>query len=58
MALKRMIVELGMGTDLTGADYTKAAVRALKDASTRPRSPQCFPTAPLLSRSSKAGLKS
>ena len=32
MALKRMIVELGMGTDLTGADYTKAAVRALKDA--------------------------
>jgi uncharacterized protein (TIGR02058 family) len=32
MALKRMIVEIGMGTDLTGADYTKAAVRALKDA--------------------------
>lgn len=32
MALKRMVVELGMGTDLTGADYTKAAVRALKDA--------------------------
>ena len=32
MALKRMIVELGMGTDLTGADYTKAAIRALKDA--------------------------
>ncbi|PZF76089.1 hypothetical protein DK847_15765 [Aestuariivirga litoralis] len=32
MALKRMIVELGMGTDLRGSDYTKAAVRALKDA--------------------------
>lgn len=32
MAVKRMIVEIGMGTDLTGADYTKAAVRALKDA--------------------------
>lgn len=32
MPRKRMIVELGMGTDLTGADYTKAAIRALKDA--------------------------
>ena len=32
MALKRMIVEIGMGTDLTGADYIKAAVRALRDA--------------------------
>lgn len=32
MAMKRMVVEIGMGTDLTGADYTKAAVRALKDA--------------------------
>lgn len=32
MALKRMVVELGMGTDLGGADYTKAAVRAVKDA--------------------------
>ena len=32
MALKRMIVEIGMGTDLTGADYTKAAIRALRDA--------------------------
>ena len=32
MAMKRMIVEIGMGTDLTGADYTKAAVRALRDA--------------------------
>ena len=32
MALTRMIVELGMGTDLRGSDYTKAAIRALKDA--------------------------
>ncbi|MFO1133170.1 MAG: Lin0512 family protein [Hyphomicrobiales bacterium] len=32
MTLKRMIVELGMGTDLRGSDYTKAAIRALKDA--------------------------
>ena len=30
--LKRMVVEMGMGTDLQGQDYTKAAVRALKDA--------------------------
>jgi uncharacterized protein (TIGR02058 family) len=32
MALKRMVVEFGMGTDLGGADYTKAAIRAVKDA--------------------------
>jgi uncharacterized protein (TIGR02058 family) len=32
MAYKRMVMEVGMGTDLHGADYTKAAVRALKDA--------------------------
>jgi len=32
MALKRMVVEMGMGTDLQGGDYTKAAVRALRDA--------------------------
>ncbi|MCA3555796.1 Lin0512 family protein [Aestuariivirga sp.] len=32
MALKRMVVELGMGTDLRGSDYTKTAIRALKDA--------------------------
>ena len=32
MALKRMVVEIGMGTDIRGADYTKAAVRALRDA--------------------------
>ena len=30
--LKRVVVEIGMGTDIRGADYTKAAVRALRDA--------------------------
>lgn len=32
MALKRMMLEIGMGTDIRGTDYTKAAVRALRDA--------------------------
>jgi len=32
MALKRMALELGMGTDIQGGDYTKAAVRALQNA--------------------------
>jgi uncharacterized protein (TIGR02058 family) len=32
MALKRMVLEVGMGTDIRGADPTKAAVRALRDA--------------------------
>lgn len=32
MALKRMVLEIGMGTDIRGADHTKAAVRALRDA--------------------------
>jgi uncharacterized protein (TIGR02058 family) len=32
MAMKRMVLELGMGTDIRGADYTRAAVRALRDA--------------------------
>ena len=32
MTKKRFAVEFGMGTDLRGHDYTKAAVRALKDA--------------------------
>jgi uncharacterized protein (TIGR02058 family) len=32
MTMKRMAVEMGMGTDIRGADYTKAAVRALRDA--------------------------
>jgi uncharacterized protein (TIGR02058 family) len=30
--LKRVAVEIGMGTDIRGTDYTKAAVRALRDA--------------------------
>ncbi len=29
---KRMVLEIGMGTDIRGRDYTKAAVRALRDA--------------------------
>ena len=32
MALKRMVLEIGMGTDIRGSDPTKAAVRALRDA--------------------------
>lgn len=32
MALKRMMLEIGMGNDLHGGDYTKAAVRAVQDA--------------------------
>src|SRR5215207_1102548 len=32
MTMKRVAVEIGMGTDIRGADYTKAAVRALRDA--------------------------
>ena len=32
MALKRMVLEIGMGTDIRGTDYTKAAIRALRDA--------------------------
>ena len=32
MAMKRMVLEIGMGTDIRGADYTKAAVRAVQDA--------------------------
>lgn len=32
MPLKRMVLEIGMGTDIRGRDSTKAAVRALKDA--------------------------
>ena len=32
MAWKRMVLEIGMGTDIRGADDTKAAVRALRDA--------------------------
>src|ERR1017187_4366600 len=32
MAQKRIIVEMGAGNDLHGADYTKAALRAVQDA--------------------------
>jgi uncharacterized protein (TIGR02058 family) len=32
VALKRMVLQIGMGTDIRGRDYTKAAVRALRDA--------------------------
>lgn len=32
MALKRMALELGMGTDIQGGDYTKAATRAVQNA--------------------------
>ena len=32
MALKRMVLEFGMGTDLRGEDWTKAAIRAVRDA--------------------------
>ncbi len=32
MSWQRMVMEIGMGTDIRGADSTKAAVRALRDA--------------------------
>lgn len=32
MPKKRLAIEMGMGTDLHGQDYTKAAQRALRDA--------------------------
>ena len=32
MTWKRVVLEIGMGTDIRGADYTKAAARALRDA--------------------------
>jgi len=32
MSLKRVILEMGAGNDLHGADYTKAALRAVQDA--------------------------
>ena len=34
---KRVILEMGSGNDLHGGDYTKAAVRAVEDASTTAR---------------------
>ena len=30
--MKRLILEMGMGNDLYGEDYTKAACRAVRDA--------------------------
>ncbi|MAB02879.1 MAG: hypothetical protein CML34_08825, partial [Rhodobacteraceae bacterium] len=30
--MKRLILEMGMGNDLYGEDYTKAACRAVQDA--------------------------
>jgi len=32
MTRKRLVMEVGMGTDLRGQGYTKAAIRGLKDA--------------------------
>jgi uncharacterized protein (TIGR02058 family) len=32
MAYRRVVLQIGMGTDIRGTDYTKAAVRALRDA--------------------------
>jgi uncharacterized protein (TIGR02058 family) len=32
MPWQRMVLQIGMGTDIRGADPTKAAVRALRDA--------------------------
>lgn len=32
MPLQRMVLQIGMGTDIRGAEPTKAAVRALRDA--------------------------
>lgn len=32
MTLKRYVTEMGMGTDVHGGDYTKAAKRAVSDA--------------------------
>ena len=32
MALRRCLMEMGMGTDIRGRDYTKAAQRAVRDA--------------------------
>lgn len=32
MSMQRMIIEMGMGNDQYGQDYTKAAARAIEDA--------------------------
>ena len=38
MTKKRMVLEIGMGTDIRGADPTKAACRALRTRSGTTRS--------------------
>jgi uncharacterized protein (TIGR02058 family) len=43
MAEQRLIIEMGMGNDLHGQDYTKAAKRAIEDAF-RHSSLPLFPT--------------
>ena len=35
MAYKRFVIEMGIGSDLHGADMTKASVRAVRDAVSR-----------------------
>ena len=32
MTLRRLVLQIGMGTDIRGSDDTKAAVRAVRDA--------------------------
>jgi uncharacterized protein (TIGR02058 family) len=32
MPMQRVVLQIGMGTDIRGADSTKAAIRALRDA--------------------------
>ncbi|MEO0328794.1 MAG: Lin0512 family protein [Pseudomonadota bacterium] len=32
MPYRKMVMELGMGTDIRGSDYTKAAIRAVENA--------------------------
>lgn len=36
MALQRMVLEIGMGTDIRGAEYTKAAVLVILPQGTGP----------------------
>lgn len=47
MAMKRMALQIGMGTDIRGGDSTKAAARALRDALWR----NALTIAPALDRS-------
>ena len=41
---QRFIIEMGMGTDLYGMDYTKAAARAIEDAIRHSSIPLCEAT--------------